>query len=400
MNDEVEVVSDGEGAVVFGATGAVQRFLEENGLALAAENFELDRLRTTFTTSSGLFKSASAIAEQSGKYLKLTPESAKRLKDAGCLMPTKRKGVSHIMLGKTGDASLKWLQADTSASSLITNPALLSGLSGLMSQFAQEREAQAMRELLLSIDGKLDDLRRGQRNRVIAKMQTAAAQVEEARTLRQSGGDPQTLWDKVQGAHSEIVNVQEETLLALGSLTEKTEAQKKLGDVKKTVRSIEQEVMVHLAVLARCFELEDEFRVIELDHVVAMAPVHLEGHRQGLMESRENRRSKVLGKTRLLMNQLDRVGAIANENVLLHPVAARAVIDALNSTAETIEEFHAPLGVDVERDEMEVLPWRDALRDPNKRMTAAKEAGGKAAAVGTTAAAAAVAVVRVVKKLR
>ena len=45
---------------------------------------------------------ASGIVEQSAMYLKLTPESAKRLKDAGGLMKTKTEGISHAMLGETG----------------------------------------------------------------------------------------------------------------------------------------------------------------------------------------------------------------------------------------------------------------------------------------------------------
>ena len=42
--------------------------------------------------------------------------------------------------------------------SLLTNPAVLSGMGGLMSQFAQQSEAQELKALLVSIDEKLDDV--------------------------------------------------------------------------------------------------------------------------------------------------------------------------------------------------------------------------------------------------
>ena len=387
MSDEVEVVSDGEGTLVIGPKNAVQRFLEQHGLATIAESFELDRLRKTLSVGSDLLESVSTIAEQSAMYLKLTPESTKRLKDAGGLMSTKTKGISHAMLGKTGDTSMKWLQVDAKVSSMMTNPAVLAGIGGLMSQFVQQAEAQELREYLLSIDGKLDDVRRAQRNVVIARMQTAAAQIEDAQTLRENGGDPRTLWDKVQGAHSVIMNVQEETLLALGSLAEKAQNEDKPGAIKKLTGNIEQEVIMHLAVLARCFELEDEFRIIELDHVMATALDYLEGHRQGLADNREKRRNNVLGKTQMLMHELDRAGAIANENILLHSRAARAIVGSLNSTAESIEGFHEPLGVAIERDEMRTVPWREAWRDPSQRKTAGKEAGQKALMTAGLAAA-------------
>lgn len=385
MSDEVEVISDGEGALVVGSNKAVRRFLKQHGLAQVADSFDLERLRKTLGVGSDLLESVSTIAEQSAMYLKLTPESAQRLKDAGGLMSTKTKGISHAMLGKTGDSSMKWLQVDTKVSSLVSNPAVLAGVGGLMSQVAQQAEAQELREFLVRIEGKLDDVRRSQRNAVIARMQTAAGQIEDAQTLRENGGDPRTLWDKVQGAHSAIINVQEETLLALGSLAEKAQAEDKPGAIKRVTSEIEQEVALHLAVLARCFELEDQFRIIELDHVMATAPDYLEGHRQGVAENREKRRDAVLGKTQALVQQLDRSGAVANENILLHSRAARAIVQSLNATAESIEDFHQPLGVSIAREEISALPWREAWKDPEQRKTAGKEAGQKTLMAAGTA---------------
>lgn len=382
MSDEVEIISDGEGAIVVGSNKAVRGFLKQYGLAKVADSFDFERLRKTFGASSDLLDSVSTIAEQSAMYLKLTPESAQRLKDAGGLMPTKTKGISHAMLGKTGDSSMKWLQIDTKSSSLVTNPAVLAGIGSLMSQAAQKAEAQEFREFLGRIEDKLDDVRRGQRNAVFARMHTAAGQIEDAQTLRENGGDPRTLWDKVQGAHATIINVQEETLLALGSLADKAQSDYKPGAIKKATGEIEQEIMMHLAVLARCFELEDQFRIIELDHVMATAPDYLEGHRQGVTENRDKRRGAVLGKTQSLMQQLDRYGAIANENIILHSRPARDIVKSLNATAESIASFHQPLGVTIARKDVSALPWRTACRDLEQWKTAGKEAGPIALKVG------------------
>jgi len=398
MSDEVEIVSDGEGALVVGSNKAVRRFLKQHGLAKVADSFDLERLRKTLGVSSDLLDSVSTIAEQSAMYLKLTPESAQRLKDAGGLMSTKTKGISHAMLGKTGDSSMKWMQVDTKASSLVTNPAVLAGIGGLMSQTAQKAEAQEFREFLVRIEGKLDKVRIGQMNAVFARMHTAVGQIEDAQTLRENGGDPRTLWDKVQGAHAAIINVQEETLLALGSLADKAQSDDKPGAIKRAAGEIEQEVVMHLAVLARCFKLEDQFRIIELDHVMATSPDYLEGHRQGVTENRDKRRGAVLGKTQSLMQQLDRYGAIANENVLLHSRAARAIVKSLNATAESIESFHQPLGVAIAREDISALPWREAWRDPEQRKTAGKEAGQKALGYGTVAAVSGLVIVKSLRK--
>src|SRR5690606_18393318 len=118
----------------------------------------------------------------------------------------------------------------------------------------------------------------------------------------------------------------------------------------KAVGEIEREVAVQLAILARCFELEDNFSVVELDHVLATAPESLDGHRRGLAAAREQRRTEVLGNTTRLLTQMDAAGGIANANVLLHARAARRVIESLNSTAAIVEDFQAPLGIESARD--------------------------------------------------
>jgi cell division protein ZapA (FtsZ GTPase activity inhibitor) len=386
MTDEIELVGDDEGAIVVGDRAAVERFLTGLGMLTQAKAFDLEKLRAAARAGADISSFISVVAEQSALYLKLTPESAKRLKDAGGLMPTKTKGISHVMLGETGKQSLKWLQAEDGPASLLTNPAVLSGVGGLLSQFAQQAEAQELKELLVRIDEKLDDVRRGQRDTVLARMRGAAASIAEAATIRDHGGDPKTWWDKVNGVSETLFTVQEEAQLALRALADKVDGKSKTGELKKVTEQIEREVAIQLAVLARCFELQDEFRVIELDHVRATAPGRIDGHRLGVADARAKRRSNVLEGTTRLMTQMDSAGGIANENILLHARAARSVIDSLNSTAAAVDDFHGPLGIESTRDSLSATPWREALRDPQQRLTAGKEAGRNAligvAAVG------------------
>lgn len=184
---EIELVGDDDGVVVVGDRSAIQRFLDHAALLSWARDFDLGKLSNAMNAGADVLTTASGVVEQSAMYLKLTPESAKRLKDAGGLMKTKTKGVSHAMLGETGKTSLKWLQVEDGTASLLTNPAVLSGVGGLMSQFAQQAEAQELRALLVSIDEKLDDVRGAQRDAVLARMKRAGEAIEEAMTLREHG---------------------------------------------------------------------------------------------------------------------------------------------------------------------------------------------------------------------
>ncbi|MGY4856872.1 hypothetical protein [Cryobacterium sp. AP23] len=387
MADEIELVGDGEGVLVAGDRSTVERFLAHAGLLMKAQAVDLGELSNILNAGADVLKTASGVVEQSVLYLKLTPESAKRLKDAGGLMKTKTNGISHAMLGETGKNSLKWLQVQDGPAALLTNPAVLAGVGGLLSQVAQQAEAQELKTLLIRIDEKLNDVRRAQRDAVLARMKSAAAEIDEAMTIRQHGGDPKTLWDKVSGVSGTILNVQDEALLALGALAEKVDGKSKTGALKKVTQEIESEVTVQLAVLARCFELQDKFRVVELDHVLATAPENIEGHRLGLAVARDKRRTSVLEKTSRLMAQMDAAGGIANENIILHARAARSVIDSLNSTAATVDDFHIPLGIESTRDVLSATPWREAFSDSKQRMTAGKEVGQKALiGVGTVGA--------------
>ncbi|WP_454149328.1 hypothetical protein [Microbacterium lacticum] len=377
MAGEVELVGDDDGVAVFGEPAAVERFLRRAGLLDRAQAFDLARLRGFLQKSASLLEAGSGIVERSGMYLKLTPESAQRLKDAGGLMKTKAKGVSHAMLGETGKSSLKWLQVQDGPASLLTNPAVLSGVGGLLSQMAQQAEAQEMRELLVRIDEKLDAVRRHQRDQILARLNAAVAEIDEAMLLR-DGGDPATIWSKVSGLSEGIKRVEESAILALDALADKINGKRKAGQLKKAMREVEREIAIHLVTLARCIELRDTLWVLELDYVMATNPEKLDGHRRQLQKARDRRRAGIFERTALIMTGMDAAGAIVNEQIVLHRPAANTVVTLVNSTAESIESFRRPLGIESSRAPVTVKPWGEAVRDPAQLKTAGKELRDKA----------------------
>lgn len=383
--------------MVAGRPSDIERFLEGAGLIEQAQRLDLGGISRFLKMGADALETVSEALEQSAMYLKLTPESAQRLKDAGGLMKTKTKGISHAMLGKTGDKSMKWLQVEDGLGSLVSNPAVLSGLGGVMSQLAQQSEAAELKQLLVRIDDKLDDVLRHQRDQVLAKVSTAADAIEEAMTIRTAGGDPRTLWEKVSAASMLLFNAQNDALLALRALADKVDDKTKTGELKRTVKDVERQAAIQLAVLARCFELQDEFRVLELDHVADTAPGNLAGHREGVSIARDDRRARVLQTTEHLLSRLERAGAVANDNIVLHVRAARSVIDSANSTVALVEEFHAPLSIVSDRSDLVSMAWRDAVRDPEKVKTAAKEVAQKSAAAGGVAATAGYAAMKLLR---
>jgi hypothetical protein len=102
-------------------------------------------------------QTGSEIAANSGRWVKLTEESAQRVKQFG-LMDTKIPGVKHAMVGQPGDIK-HWIQIVKSPGTLATNPAMLAGAAGIMAQIAMQQTMAEITDYLAAIDEKLDDMR-------------------------------------------------------------------------------------------------------------------------------------------------------------------------------------------------------------------------------------------------
>lgn len=394
MTDEIQLIGDDDDLAVIGNPAAVELFLKSMGLLSLSKELRLDRLGSALDVGAGVAQAASDVAANSGRYVKLTKESAEQVKALG-LMKTKTPGVSHAMLGEPGAIS-KWLQIEDGPGSLLANPALLSGVAGIMSQLAKQAEANELKEPLVKIDEKLDDVRRAQRDSVLAKMDRATFAIKEAMTIREYGGNRETAWVKVIAESGTIAEVQGSALRALDALADKVDGKNKVGDLARATQDIESEVGVWLAVLARCFQLQDEFAVLEIDHVFDTAPADLDGHRLGLSAAHHERWELIVEKTKKLMGRMDAAGGIADSNVILHVRAARTVVDSINSASVIVDDFHLPFGIESGRTAMGGTRWRDALRDPAQLKTAGSEAGRKAL-VGAGVAAATVVSIAITK---
>lgn len=374
MTDEIELICDGEGLAVLGDPTAVKRFLDSEGLRAQSQELRLERLGPALETGSKIAEFVSDISANTGRYVRLTKESAEDVKRFG-LMPTSTRGISHAMIGEPGSIS-KWIQIEDGPASLFMNPAILSGVAGIMAQIARQQEARALKELLVSIDGKLDDLRRGHRDEILAKMDRAVSVIGEAMIIRERGGDRETAWRRVENEVGTIAEVQANALRRIEALADKVgdvDDRTKVGFLKRTTSEIKSEVGVWLAVLAQCFRLENERAILELDHVLTTNPRHWDGHRIGLNEALREKRDKTVRRTTDLLERLDRVGAVARSNIILHAPAARSAIDSVNAVNGSLKEFHASLGGESHWKELAHIRWKDAIHDPNQWRRAGKE---------------------------
>lgn len=369
MTDEVELISDGDGLAVIGEQAMVEQFLEDAGLASSARRLDLARLTPRLGSGSAVAQAGSELAANSGRWLKLTEESAARVKQYG-LMPGKERGVTHAMVGKPGEVK-HWLQVAKGPGSVATNPAVLAGAAGIMAQLAMQTTMDEITDYLARIDQKLDDVLRAQEDAVWADLIGVGFDVDEAMTLREHGGRVnEVTWSKVEDASSTIGKTQAYALRQIDALADKVERQSGIGDLADAAKEAEAKVQGWLAVLARCFELLDAVAVLELDRVLDVAPGDLDGHRLGLRAAREKRLTAIERCTDGLLARLDAAAAKANLKVLRHPSNSPAVVAARAQVVTAVAEFHEPLGIVSGRESLEARRWREAAAEVRDRARA------------------------------
>ena len=359
VGDEIELISDGDGVAVIGEPSAVERFVGSLGLRPSDGPSWTSR---AVAFAAGGLQVGSEVAAHSGRWVKLTGESAAKVKEYG-LMDSGTPGVAHAMIGERG-AIGSWLQIDKAASSIANNPAVLAGGAGIMAQMAMQQSMAEITAYLVTIDAKLDDVLRSQTNQVLSKMDGVELAIAEATSVRDSVGRVSDVtWSKVQGSSQAINETQGYALRQLADLTEKIERETKIHELVDTVRDAEADVRKWLYVLGRCVELQDAVAVLELDRVMDADPDELDRHRMGLRAARRNRLDAISSRTAELLERMSSAADRANSKVLFNPMQSPAIVRSSNQVAVDVHEFRELIGVESAAQSSSTRAWREAASE-------------------------------------
>ncbi len=382
MDDEIQLISDGDGVAVIGEPGAVERFLTSEGLA--SRDLGLDRLGPLLGRGAGIAQAGTGIAANSGRWVQMTEESAELVKKYG-LMKSKDTGLDMGVIFAKGEAHgiRGVVQFVRGPGAVLTNPAILAGAAGIMAQLAMQQTMDQITDYLAVIDEKVDDLLRAHKDSVLSDMIGVELVIEEAMTIRQEVGRvSEVTWSKVDGTSLTIARTQAYALRQLDALAEKIERKGGIGETAKAAREIRASILNWLAVLARCFQLQEALGVLELDRQFEEAPADLESHRRGLRAARANRLELISRSTEQLMRRMVDAAGVANTQVLLHPVASRTVVEAGNEVVGYVADFHDGLGIGRGGESVEVRRWAQAASDAFDKVLEAGADGVDAAKRG------------------
>ncbi|WP_338748980.1 hypothetical protein [Janibacter alittae] len=376
MNQEIQLINDGDGVAVIGDSAAVERFLA--AAELPSTDLGLPRLGNALAKGSGLAVVGSEVAKGSGRWVKLTEKSAKALQ-ASPAMKGSQPGVSRAVLTKNGRIK-EILEFSTSNGDMLANPAVLAGAAGIMAQLAMQQTMDEITDYLAVIDKKVDDILRAQKDAVLADMLGVDLVIKEAMTVRDEVGRvSEVTWSKVQATSMTIARTQAYALRQLDAYAEKMERETKVSDLAERATEAEAKIQEWLAVLAHCFQLQDALGVLELERVLDASPDELDHHRLGLRSARENRRSLISDSTGRLLERMNAAGTLANDKVLLHPMTARSVVDSSNIVSSAVVDFHGILGVANDQEALEAKAWKAAATEATGKVVSKASDGAQAA---------------------
>lgn len=205
---------------------------------------------------------------ESGRWVKLTKESAELVAKYGknCKKGPFQAGVVRQPNGRI----IKHLQF-TQPGQL--NPAMLTGVSGVMAQMALKQAVSEITDYLKEIDAKLDDLLRDQKDQTVSKLAGISHMIDETMFIyQQVGSISATTWSKMAGCPQDIATIQAYAIAKIKSLTEKAEREQDPKQVRPLTQQIRQEIHQWLGMLASAVKMQDQVSCIELARVCQEEP--------------------------------------------------------------------------------------------------------------------------------
>lgn len=375
MDGEIQLISDGDGVAVIGDPAAVDRFFRSEGLP--SKDLGVRRLGSAFSAGAAVAQVGSEVAAQAGRWVKLTEKSAQAMAKSPLMKGSEAQFQRAIAMkdGKTKHI----LEIVKSPGAQLSNPALLTGAAGLMAQLAMQQAMDEITDYLAAIDRKVDDVLRAQTDAVLAEMIGVGLVIDEAMVIReQVGRVSEVTWSKVQATSSTIASTQAYAVRRLDAFAEKLES-KDIGDLADAAAEAQAKVQEWLAVLARCFWLQDALAVLELDRVLDASPEELDQHRMALSIARQSRVDTISEATESLLVRIDAAAGTANAKVLLNPRKSRVVVESGNEVASNVIDFSVRLGLKRDRESLEARRWADAATEARDSVLATGAEGLDAA---------------------
>lgn len=340
----INVVEDEQGLLFLGDQAQIKAWLDERGLT----SYEFKARAAG--VARGVAKVTEKTADASGRWVKLTKESAELVRRYG-----KPDKIQPGVVQKSNGQVVKWLKFEKPGQ--LFSPAMATGVAGMMTQMAMEQAIKEITDYLARIDDKVNDLLRDQKDRVIADLLGASFEVDEAAAIRAKAGTlNDTAWSKLAPCAQTMATALAYALTKLQGTADKLTRPGSVEDLSCVADTARDDVPVWLAVIAFAVKTRDRLSVVELERALAEAPDTLEEHRDAIVEARRNRLGKVRHGVEAFRAVLDEAAGRARGEKLLHPFAVDSTLAALDGLMVQTDSFSRALGIEMGERAIERAP--------------------------------------------
>lgn len=308
-----------------------------------------------------MLSTAGELQTQSGRWLKLTKESAALVRSLG---PSKAKA-DKLMTGvvRTGKGRIfKHLKFEKAG---LLTPAAPIALGAMATQMALDAAMEEITTYLVTIDAKLDRLLKQRKTETLGSLGGVALAIDEAHAIyAQTGTVSSTTWSKIQANSTALATMQAEAIAQLASLAKDiNEAGHDPDRLAVATSNAKSDVPFWLGILGHAMVLENKQYILELARVADAEMDQLEAHRQGIAVARGERMRRIRGSLIAIEEELHAVAGLPNLKKVTNPFRVSHIVDDTNHVNREVAAFAASVELEgVDPDELLKTPWGEAVR--------------------------------------
>lgn len=348
----VEPINDG--VIILGSEDELAQLDDRPGLTVGT--VDLSKLASRFSSAVAL---DAGLQATSGRWLKLTDESAKFLRTHG--VTDVHSGVVTLgdMAGGKGSQVAKWLRFQPVA----LNANVLAMLAVYAQQKSIEHSLNEIKEYLEKVDQKLDALLRARDSDLKNRLDSVAMQIEKAeRIVKETGHVSGTTWSSIDQCSIELDFLQKQILDRLGSIADSIRTCKQgSSGLSEQLKEAHQGVAYWLGLLAMTIDLRDRHSLLELGHVIDEYPDDLEGHRKGILDDRRKRLDALESTLTGIPSVIVNASSLGDFTQLARHERSSSIVDHANGILDDLEQFATYTEISlVEAEEITLKTRREA----------------------------------------
>ncbi|MFC0248419.1 hypothetical protein ACFFIO_07885 [Citricoccus parietis] len=299
----------------------------------------------------------------SGRWVKLTEDSAARLRQLAATNKPKDGVLSGVVRGKHGriDQHVRFSMPNRG----MVNPLVLSNVATLAASFAAQAAAEELQDTLRGIEEKIDALAEDRRTELVGATRGVTQVVAEAFTLYQRTGElGSASWDKVQSLQPDVLSTWHRGLERIRSEASRA-AEARLTDRDDILDTLANQLLpLWLPVLGQCLVTLSRFRVLEQARVESVEPHLAEQHRALVVE----RNHQLLDELQTILGEVLTHAATAidvpDRLRVAHPVQVSRLHAAANNVQTQIRDFGSQVNwFDDQLASWENKGWAASIRD-------------------------------------